>query len=100
MENHTPHCRLSVIRTLAIEGRVCLTSSAAVHSRKLGFDSADVIAVIASLTSADFYKSMTIYADHKVWQDVYRPITAAGALYLKLTVTDAVLVVSFKELEP
>ncbi|GAB7549636.1 hypothetical protein CS8_093480 [Cupriavidus sp. 8B] len=40
------------------------------------------------------------YADHKVWQDVYRPITAAGALYLKLMVTDAVPVVSFQELEP
>ncbi|MDW3684797.1 type II toxin-antitoxin system MqsR family toxin [Cupriavidus sp. CV2] len=40
------------------------------------------------------------YADDKVWQDVYRPIAAAGALHLKPMVTDAVLVVSFQELEP
>ncbi|MCY0857450.1 type II toxin-antitoxin system MqsR family toxin [Cupriavidus sp. D39] len=40
------------------------------------------------------------YADHKVWQDVYRPIAAARALHLKLMVTDAVLIMSFKELEP
>ncbi|MFJ1258815.1 type II toxin-antitoxin system MqsR family toxin [Cupriavidus sp. CuC1] len=40
------------------------------------------------------------YADHNVWQDVYRPIAAAGALHLKLMVTDAVLVVSFQELKP
>ena len=64
----------------------------------LGFDSNDVIKAVLSLTSRDFYKSMTTYADHKVWQDVYKPVTSAGEVYLKLTVTDDVLVVSFKEL--
>jgi motility quorum-sensing regulator/GCU-specific mRNA interferase toxin len=39
---------------------------------------------------------MTTYGDHRVWQDVYRPATPHGALYVKLTVTDEVLVVSFK----
>jgi motility quorum-sensing regulator/GCU-specific mRNA interferase toxin len=47
---------------------------------------------------ADFYKSMTTHDDHRVWQDVYRPTTPAGEVYLKLTVVDDVLVVSFKEL--
>jgi motility quorum-sensing regulator/GCU-specific mRNA interferase toxin len=46
----------------------------------------------------DFYKSMTTHADHKVWQDVYRPMTSAGQVYLKLTVINEVLIVSFKEL--
>lgn len=36
-------------------------------------------------------------ADHKAWQDVYRPRTQAGDVYLKLTVIDDVLIVSFKE---
>jgi motility quorum-sensing regulator / GCU-specific mRNA interferase toxin len=31
-------------------------------------------------------------------QDVYRPMTPAGEVYLKLTVIDDVLIVSFKEL--
>ncbi|WP_404831100.1 type II toxin-antitoxin system MqsR family toxin [Endozoicomonas euniceicola] len=44
------------------------------------------------------YKSMTTYANHKIWQDVYRPTSSGGEVYLKLTVTDDVLVVSFKEL--
>ncbi|CAN7168546.1 type II toxin-antitoxin system MqsR family toxin [Cupriavidus necator] len=48
------------------------------------------------LGPADFYKSMTTYEDQRVWQDVYRPVTPQGALYVKLTVTDEVLVVSFK----
>lgn len=54
--------------------------------------------MVLSLTSADFYKSMTSHADHKIWQDVYRPKTSAGDVYLKLTVIEDVLIVSFKEL--
>lgn len=57
-----------------------------------------MLAVIQGLTAADFYKSMTTHADHTVWQDVYRPKTLAGDVYLKLAVVDDVLVVSFKEL--
>ena len=38
------------------------------------------------------------HADRRVWQDVYRPKTSAGEVYLKLTVIDNVLIVSFKEL--
>jgi motility quorum-sensing regulator/GCU-specific mRNA interferase toxin len=51
-----------------------------------------------ALSPADFYKSMTTHADYKVWQDVYRPSTSAGDVYLKLTVVDDLLIVSFKEL--
>jgi motility quorum-sensing regulator/GCU-specific mRNA interferase toxin len=41
---------------------------------------------------------MTTHADHAIWQDVYRPSTQVGDVYLKLTVIDDVLIVSFKEL--
>lgn len=51
-----------------------------------------------ALTPADFYKSMTTHADHTVWRGVYRPSTKTGDVYLKLTVIDDVLIVSFKEL--
>ena len=56
------------------------------------------ILVILALTNADFHKSMTTHADHRVWQDVYRPSTPVGEVYLKLTMIDDVLIVSFKEL--
>ena len=62
----------------------------------MGF--AEIVAVVDALTSRDFHKSMTTHADRTIWQDVYRPSTAAGKVYLKLTVIDEVLVVSFKEL--
>jgi len=41
---------------------------------------------------------MTTHAAHTIWQDVYRPKTEAGDVYLKLTVLDDLLIVSFKEL--
>lgn len=50
-----------------------------------------------ALTQADFYKSMTTHSDHRIWQDVYRTQTQVGEIYLKLTVIDEVLIVSFKE---
>ena len=57
------------------------------------------MAVVMSLTFANFYKSMTTHADHRIWQDVYRTTTASSIdVYLKLTVVDDVLIVSFKEL--
>ncbi|AUZ58328.1 Toxin mRNA interferase YgiU [Pseudomonas sp. XWY-1] len=57
-----------------------------------------MLEVITGLERRDFYKSMTSYADHRVWQDVYRPLTVKGYLYLKLSVVDDALIVSFKEL--
>ena len=64
----------------------------------MGMDLSDMLAVVMALTVADFYKSMTTHADYTIWQDVYRPSTQAGDVYLKLTVIDDVLIVSFKEL--
>jgi motility quorum-sensing regulator/GCU-specific mRNA interferase toxin len=53
---------------------------------ELGFELADMLAAVMLLTPDDFYKSMTTHADHTVWQDVYRPNTSVGDVYLKLTV--------------
>ena len=54
--------------------------------------------IVMALDSADFTKSMTTHADHRIWQDVYKPSTQVGDVYLKLTVIDDVLIVSFKDL--
>jgi motility quorum-sensing regulator/GCU-specific mRNA interferase toxin len=97
MEKHTPHCKLSVVKALVAEGRVRATHSSHLQARKLGIDEMGMRNIVLALTPADFYKSMTTHADHKIWQDVYRPNTHAGSIYLKLTVTDLVLIVSFKE---
>jgi motility quorum-sensing regulator/GCU-specific mRNA interferase toxin len=98
MEKRTPHCDLSRVKTLIGAGKVKATHTARTTASLLGFDFKGMVAVVASLTMKDFYKSMTTYADHRIWQDVYRPQTSAGAIYVKLTVIDEVLIVSFKEL--
>lgn len=98
MEKNTPHCKLSVVKAMIEAGNVRSTMSALVGGTALGFDFEGVVGVVMALTSADFYKSMTTRADHRIWQDVYRPTTTAGEVYLKLTVIDDVLIVSFKEL--
>ena len=98
MEKHTPHCKLSVIKTLIKNGKVRSTTTALKSAAALGFEFADMLNIINALTSADFHKSMTTHADHHVWQDVYRTTTKNGDVYLKLTVIEDVLIVSFKEL--
>ncbi len=74
------------------------THAARSGANDLGLSLSEMLDVVMALTPADFYKSMTTHADHTVWQDVYRPSTQAGDVYLKLTVIDDVLIVSFKEL--
>ena len=98
MEKATPHCKLEVVKTLIEAGKVRSTQSALVGAAAMGFNFEEIVAVIMALTPKDFYKSMTTHADHQIWQDVYRPATDAGEVYLKLTVIDDVLIVSFKEL--
>lgn len=100
MEKSTPHCRLPTVKALVETGRVKATVSAFNGARDLGiYNLAGMCAVVMSLDLSHFFKSMTTHADHRIWQDVYHTTTASGDdVYLKLTVIDDVLIVSFKEL--
>jgi len=66
---------------------------------ELDMDDAAVITVIQALTLADFEKSMTSIADHKIWQDVYKPNTGNKTLYVKFTLDarGSLFLISFKE---
>jgi motility quorum-sensing regulator/GCU-specific mRNA interferase toxin len=98
VEKSTPHCKLSSVKAMLEAGKVRSTMSALVGAAALGLDFDGIVSVIMALTPSNFYKSMTTHADHRVWQDVYQPTTPVGEVYLKLTVIDDVLIVSFKEL--
>ncbi|RMR08325.1 hypothetical protein ALP94_00647 [Pseudomonas savastanoi pv. glycinea] len=98
MEKKTPHCKLVVVKSLVEAGKVRSTRSALSDGAALGFDFEGITDVVMALSPADFYKSMTSHADHRIWHDVYRHTTAAAEIYLKLSVIDDVLIVSFKEL--
>ena len=81
------------VNRLAITGAV-LRSAAA-----LGFGRADIVATIQTMQRQHFYKSMTTYADHRLWQDVYHVPSPAGVLHVKFTADTVTefLLLSFKE---
>ena len=74
------------------------TGSAIRDAAALGFGSGTIVDVIQSIQPAHLHKSMTSYADHRIWQDVYYVPSETGTLYVKFT-ADAVtgfLLLSFK----
>lgn len=98
MEKGKPHYPLPVIKSLIAAGSVRATVSALTGGAALGLDFSGIVRVVNALMPANFHKSMTTHADHRIWQDVYHATTPAGEVYLKLTVIDELLIVSFKEL--
>lgn len=102
MEKQTRHYDLEGIQETfrspeSLGGRI--TNSAFKDAQQLGLSREDVIAVIQSLTPKQFYKSMTSYANHAVWQDVYHAHYAGRDLYVKFTEKPdgEYLLISFKE---
>jgi motility quorum-sensing regulator/GCU-specific mRNA interferase toxin len=76
-----------------------MTSSALRDAIGLGFDRAGVAETIATIERGMFYKSMTTFADHRVWQDVYHVPARGMVLYVKFQadVVTEFTVMSFKE---
>jgi motility quorum-sensing regulator/GCU-specific mRNA interferase toxin len=100
LEKDTPHCKLPKVNALVTDGKVRATATAYNGAQDLGISNlSGMCEIVLGLTSFDFYKSLTTHADHRIWQDVYHAKAPSGqGIYLKLTVIDDVLSVSFKEL--
>jgi motility quorum-sensing regulator/GCU-specific mRNA interferase toxin len=100
MERRTPHRKLSLVEELVKANKVRATASAFNGASELGiYTLSGMCDVVLLLTTANFDKSMTTHSDHRIWQDVYKVVIQNGSdIYLKLTVVDDVLIVSFKEL--
>lgn len=99
MEKRTPHYDLARVQTDVVRlGAAAFTKTAFDGGRAMGLTSTEMLAVIAALTRRDFYKSMTTYADHRVWQDVYHAATPVRKdAYIKITLRDSAPVIQFKE---
>ncbi|MGO8943025.1 MAG: type II toxin-antitoxin system MqsR family toxin [Syntrophobacteraceae bacterium] len=78
--------------------KLAVTTTARRSAAALGFSSAEIVATIQAIQREHFYKSMTAYADHRIWQDVYHLPSSAGVLYVKFTadVVTEFLLLSFK----
>ena len=66
---------------------------------KLGFKENDIRAIVSTMEKKHFYKSMTSYANHKIWQDVYHVPCGNMILYVKFTqnIISEFTLLSFKE---
>jgi motility quorum-sensing regulator/GCU-specific mRNA interferase toxin len=88
--------RFSSVEGLAVTGTAVKTAA------ELGFGRQEIVDAIQTMKPSHFDKSMTSYADHTVWQDVYHvPHSDELTLYIKFTadtVTEFKLL-SFEEKE-
>ena len=99
MDKRTPHYDLARIQAeVARLGAAAFTRTALDGGRAMGLTVAEMLAVVATLSRHDFYKSMTTFADHRIWQDVYHAATPVKKdAYIKVTLRDSAPVIQFKE---
>jgi motility quorum-sensing regulator/GCU-specific mRNA interferase toxin len=99
-EKRKPTYDLTAFKAACVDADKLNVTGVAVRSAAaLGFGREDIAAAIQTMQREHFYKSMTSYADHRIWQDVYHVPSPVGTLYIKFT-ADAVtefLLLSFKE---
>ena len=95
-----PTYSLAEIQRQVQAGRYVVTRSTVQGAALLGLDEADVLACVAGMTRAEFYKSMPAERVPGLWQDVYRPTYQGHALYVKVQqrADTWAVVISFKEL--
>lgn len=86
-EKRKPHYVLSVLKELFRKGEKsrAITDTALKGAVSEGYMTVeDIGEIIERLCSEHFFKSMTAYHDHKIWQDVYRYQDGEKSLYIKL----------------
>ena len=82
MEKLKPHYALEMIKAAFIDpSRLNRSFVSKQGSDDLDMDDAAVVAAIQGLSRLDFDKSMTSIADHRIWQDVYKPRIAGCMIY-------------------
>lgn len=98
MEKKRPHYDLAAIKLQMnnVETMV-LTTSARNGIKRVRMSLQQAWQVMQGLSNRNFYKSMTVYADNSVWQDVYHAEWRGTALYIKFQRDGDYFIVSFKE---
>ena len=76
-----------------------ITNTAFRTALELEFDENGIRKVVSTMKENQFYKSMTSYANHKIWQDVYHVPYGNLVIYVKSTqnVISEFTLLSFKE---
>jgi motility quorum-sensing regulator/GCU-specific mRNA interferase toxin len=100
MQKRRPTYDLDAIKlSIGSVETLAITTSALRDATALGFDRAGITQTINGIGKGMFYKSMTTFADHRLWQDVYHVPSRGLTLYIKFQadVVTEFSVVSFKE---
>jgi len=99
MEKHVRVYDLEAIKlAFSTVRKLRMTGSALRDARAMGFSQQDIVDAIQQLQRKDFVKSMTTYADNKIWQDVYNTEYNGYSLYIKFQADElGHFVISFKE---
>jgi motility quorum-sensing regulator/GCU-specific mRNA interferase toxin len=100
MEKRRPTYDLDAIKqAIGTVDRLAITTSALRDATALGFDRGAIVETIHGVDRRMFVKSMTTFADHRLWQDVYHVPARGLLLYVKFQadVLTEFTVVSFKE---
>ena len=95
MEKFTPTYNLEEFKNSDFR----ITKTARENAADLGLGVRNIYEVVDTMKREHFYKSMTSYANHKIWQDVYHVPYENFVLYVKFTknvISDFTLL-SFKE---
>ncbi|MHB8253090.1 MAG: type II toxin-antitoxin system MqsR family toxin [Acidiferrobacter sp.] len=80
-------------------GMGAFTASALQGMSLMGLSPAEGLAVVLGLQSGWLLKSMTTYADSRVWQDVCHATCPNGKIvYIKITLRPGAVVIQFKVL--
>ncbi|MEY2342089.1 type II toxin-antitoxin system MqsR family toxin [Acidithiobacillus sp. IBUN Pt1247-S3] len=100
MEKRKAHYPLPEVKaSIARLGIDAFTATALQGLDRMGLSPAEGLAVVLSLQSEMLFKSMTTYADSRVWQDVYHALCPNGkTAYIKITLRPGAVVIQFKEL--
>jgi len=101
MEKRTSHYPLEAVKAVvAKDGIRTFTHTARRGAALMGLSTVQAIDVVMSLTRSMLYKSMTTWANHREWQDVYHAPCPNGRMaYIKFTLRDdGAVVIQFKEL--
>lgn len=86
MEKNTPHYDLAVVKAEVVRlGTKAFTAAAREGGRRLDFSLSQMLRIVGSLEYRMLHKSMTTYADHRIWQDVYHVKTHGLEIYIKAT---------------
>ena len=100
MEKNTPHYDFAVVKVEVVRlGTKAFTGAAREGGRRLDLSISQMLQIVCSLEKRMLHKSMTTFADHRIWQDVYHMKNHGVEIYITVTYRPGggPPVISFKE---